>query len=513
MSYIKSKGLTNMLCPNCEAENRDDAKFCDECGFPLGGAIARAAAASSPRVSAPVPDEPSFDVFADEPQVLQAPDAKPASEQESFDDELFSFDDVDPLAGVPAEETFDPGVTSPISSAAPKATAETAPTVVFPEKDWPENATEAIEGDSFAGFSTPAEETEFAFFDEDPMKDFYAESNPASPSSTMQMPRVAGEAGPASRDFRVSPSASRRPPKAALIVVGLVAVAVTVAVVTFVLGLWGGVAVPDVTGMTENDARAVLEESGFSVRSTQVKSDDTEGLVLVMDPVAGSRAAEGSEVIIHIATARFVPDIVGKSYDEAKALLEEAGYENVKYEKVKSTGPENIVLSVSPEAGTRAKSSMEVIVGVSEAYRVPDISGMDLSAAQEAITKGGLVPQVVYVDTQEQPEGTILGTTPAANTKVSEGDYVSINVARARGAELVSLTEQMFSPGSTATIGGTSIAVDSVDSVSYLGDDTVSFKITGRPFATLMGETVYGSATTVEGQVVWSDDNEVVSIS
>ena len=508
-----------MQCPNCEAENRDDAKFCDECGFPLGGAIARAAAASNSRASVPVQDEPSFDAFIDEPQVLQTPDEEPPSEQESFDDELFSFDDVDPLAGidplagVPAEEPFDPGVTSPISSAAPKAAAEAAPTVVFPEKDWTENATEAIGGDSFAGFSTPAEETEFAFFDEDPMKDFYAESNPASPSSTMQMPRVAGEASPASRDFRVSSSVSRRPPKAVLIVVGLVAVAVTVAVVTFVLGLWGGVAVPDVTGMTENDARAVLEESGFSVRSTQVKSDDTEGLVLVMDPVAGSRAAEGSEVIIHIATARFVPDIVGKSYDEAKALLDEAGYENVKYEKVKSTGPENVVLSVSPEAGTRAKSSMEVIVGVSEAYRVPDISGMDLSAAQEAITKSGLVPQVVYVDTQEQPEGTILGTTPAANTKVSEGDYVSINVARARGAELVSLTEQMFSPGSTATIGGTSIAIDSVDSVSYLGDDTVSFKITGRPFATLMGETVYGSPTTVEGQVVWSDDNEVVSIS
>ena len=33
-----------MLCPNCESENRDGAKFCDECGFPLTGAIAARAA-------------------------------------------------------------------------------------------------------------------------------------------------------------------------------------------------------------------------------------------------------------------------------------------------------------------------------------------------------------------------------------------------------------------------------------------------------------------------------------
>ena len=37
-----------MRCPNCENENRDQAKFCDECGFPLTGAIARAAIESLP---------------------------------------------------------------------------------------------------------------------------------------------------------------------------------------------------------------------------------------------------------------------------------------------------------------------------------------------------------------------------------------------------------------------------------------------------------------------------------
>lgn len=29
-----------MICPNCRTDNRDGAKYCDECGFPLAGKIA-----------------------------------------------------------------------------------------------------------------------------------------------------------------------------------------------------------------------------------------------------------------------------------------------------------------------------------------------------------------------------------------------------------------------------------------------------------------------------------------
>ena len=29
-----------MICPNCHNNNRENAKYCDECGFPLTGLIA-----------------------------------------------------------------------------------------------------------------------------------------------------------------------------------------------------------------------------------------------------------------------------------------------------------------------------------------------------------------------------------------------------------------------------------------------------------------------------------------
>ena len=494
-----------MQCPNCETENRDDAKFCDECGFPLGGAGARNVAAPS---DATAPKAEAYNDSRNSEHALDRESSKLQDDgfERQFDD--FDKDVFEDFSDSPSEE----GVSSEADAVDEIQSNETQ--VI---EDLAADETQSLgsmrapEEDRFAGFAKQAED-DYGYVSESAQtSSFYGNYEP-QPDHTMQMPRVERDSAPSNRDFRAS-APVKRTPKAALVVIAVAAVAVVVAIVTFAFGLWGGVAVPDVTGMTESDARSVLEENGFSVRSTQVKSDDTEGLVLIMDPAGGSRAAEGSEIVIHIATARFVPDIVGKSYDEAVKLLEEAGYENVRYEKVKSADEEDVVLSVSPEAGTRAKSSMEIVVGVSEAYRVPDISGLDLTAAEEAITKGGLIPSVVYVDTQDYPEGTILGTTPEANTKVAEGDYVTINVAQARGAELVSLTQQMFVAGTTATIGGTDFAIDSVDSVEYIGDDTVSFKVTGRPFATLMGETVYGTTQSIEGQVVYSADNEVLSIS
>ena len=180
----------------------------------------------------------------------------------------------------------------------------------------------------------------------------------------------------------------------------------------------------------------------------------------------------------------------------------------------KSDGDENVVLEVSPEQGTRAKSNAEVVVKVSEAYRVPNVSGLGLDAAMDAISDSGLYPEVVYIDTDQFLDGSIIGVNPEAGTKVGKGSTVSISVARARGIELVGLTESMFSKGNTVTIGGVDYEIESVISVSYEGDNTVAFTVTGRPKITFFGETLYASSSqTIAGQITWSDDNEVVSIS
>lgn len=294
----------------------------------------------------------------------------------------------------------------------------------------------------------------------------------------------------------------------------LVVVAALIAVVGFALGIWGGVVVPNVVGLSQEEATRVLEEEGFTVKALQVKSDEIEGRVLVMDPGGGSFAPEGSEVIIHIATARTIPQIVGESLEEAQRMLADAGYTNVVYKRELTDETEGIVLAVNPAPETRAKSSIEITVTVSENYKVPDISGMTLEEAQAAIKDAGLESSILYIDTADYPDGTVIGTDPAAGTKVTEGATVAITISRTRGVELIALAEQTIAAGETVEIGGVNYQIESVDSLSYQGNDTVAFTITAKPFVTFFGETLYASSSqTVTGSMVFSSSNEVLGIT
>lgn len=67
----------------------------------------------------------------------------------------------------------------------------------------------------------------------------------------------------------------------------------------------GGAAVPDVTGLTENDAVSELEAAGFTVRVVPepTPNPDEAGVVLRQQPGAGERARRGDEVTVFVGEA------------------------------------------------------------------------------------------------------------------------------------------------------------------------------------------------------------------
>ena len=333
----------------------------------------------------------------------------------------------------------------------------------------------------------------------------------------MEMPVIeADQSAPKSTDFRISSSKEANKPSKRTIFAIIAAIVIALAVVagvTYAMEIWGGKSVPDVTGMSESEATETLQAKGFAVRSTQVKSDDKEGIVLVEDPEGNSRLAEGSEVVIHITTHRFVPDVVGKSLDEAKSAIAAEGFENVTYTFVNSDEEENKILSITPEPNTRAKGSTAIEIKVAQPYCVPDVSGMSLSEAQKAINDAGLTYQVYYTNSEQYPDGTILGTQPAAKEKVKSDTVVTINVTRVRSAELISATRSLLAAGSTIDISGVSYSISSLDAVQYVGDDKTTYTMTATPFVSLFGERLSGTTRTVSGTIVWTESNTVSTIT
>jgi eukaryotic-like serine/threonine-protein kinase len=123
------------------------------------------------------------------------------------------------------------------------------------------------------------------------------------------------------------------------------------------------VAVPDVTGQTPEQATSNLEELGFTVERVEDGRSDTvdTGEVMAVTPAPGAgRVPYGSTVEIQVSAGVplvTVPDVVGKSGDEATRLLEAAGLE---VEATRFFG--NKVLRQSPAAGEDVERGTSVTI-------------------------------------------------------------------------------------------------------------------------------------------------------
>ncbi len=490
-----------MICPNCQNENREGARFCDACGTPLVPEIASAIDVSG---SGPASkeDEVIDASEAIEPQET-VDDLEPSEPKEDAGDQkMLEFSGAHDVSEAPEKPevvgaSTDPDTAKPSDTLSSSAASEDLDkTLRIPLID-PADITCDL-GESLVSVDF-----------EPPKPDWHD-------GGTMQMPAIKEAPVESNRDFRASSTVEQKhgARKVALVVGAFVVVALAVAaIVTYQMEIWGGKSVPDVSGMTQEEATSTLEDKGFTVRATSVKSDDAEGLVLLEDPEANSRQPEGSEVVIHITVPRSMPDVVGKTEDEAKSLIAAEDLSNVTYTKVSSDEAEGTVLSSSVDAGTRLRGTTAIELEIAQPYTVPDISGQSLSEAQQSINAEGLSYQVAYTYTEQYPDGTILGTTPNAGEKVKGGSIVAINVTKMRSTELLAATRDLLASGSTVTVGGVSYTVSSLDSVQYVGGNQTSFSMTATPFVSLFGEKLSGASRSVSGTITWTDDNDVSSIS
>lgn len=461
-----------MICNKCGSENRHGAKFCDECGSLLAAAVPEiATSAKDPEVTAVLDD-----LKADTP--LEVPE--PSS----------SADDTHVIDGF----DFNPIETEALPAQDP----------VAPEFDT-RGVDEIIAGPDYRG----------------------AESAWGS-GDTMKMPRVDGQAPEQKREFKAPDAKKQGSGKRNRIVIAvLIVVALLVGGGTTVVfvdlpdgtnladamgvsALLGGKKIPDVTDLDKNAATSALEARGFKVKTMGVKSDEPEDTVLMTDPLAGSRLAEGETVILQVAESRTIPEVVGKSQDDAQKLFVSEGLTHVKVVTEKSNEPEGTVLKVVPEPGSKAVSTTDVTLTVAEPYKVPDVMGSDYASALAVLEAEGYQVYVVY-SYSESAEGTVLSSDPAAGSTYNTGEVVTLTLAKSRGSELVELTNSRFSSG--FEIEGTYYSVVSIDSAEYIGNDMVSCLITCSISSTTSTGEVLTGETKQRAFIVSFDGNNNSSIS
>ncbi|HVM12208.1 MAG TPA: PASTA domain-containing protein, partial [Actinomycetota bacterium] len=192
---------------------------------------------------------------------------------------------------------------------------------------------------------------------------------------------------------------------------------------------------PDVIGEPQGRAERILERAGFTVRVREEPHDQVEeGRVFDQNPKPETSAPENSEVTILVSTGPEpveVPNLIGKSLDDARADLQAAGLRLGSVERVESEEAPDTVLDQSPDAGREVRPGREVNVVVSRGITtvvVPRVDDcVDEGTAQARLEDAGLQMRVVGEEvTTACPAGRIFRQDPGAGESVQAGSRVRV---------------------------------------------------------------------------------------
>ena len=192
--------------------------------------------------------------------------------------------------------------------------------------------------------------------------------------------------------------------------------------------------VPDVRGMSEADAKKALADVGLVGVATAPEESSAvkPGQVFKQSIDPGKSVPEGTRVSYTVALAPtevVVPDVTGKSKDDAKKALVDAGLSfdfTVAYD---DTVPEGQVISQSIAAGKKVNAGTTVSVVVSlgkkpvDNVKVPDVTSYSWSDAEKALESAGLVAHYTG-----DPSGVVTAQDVAAGTMVAPNTIVTVTL-------------------------------------------------------------------------------------
>ncbi|MEO3783857.1 PASTA domain-containing protein [Actinocorallia sp. B10E7] len=196
------------------------------------------------------------------------------------------------------------------------------------------------------------------------------------------------------------------------------------------------VKLPDLTGKPVEEAVATLRRLKLKVTQRPQKTrEHPPGLVLSTAPGSGTTVTAGSTVALVVSLEPdqvLVPDLTGLTAAEASAALRRTDLGVIRAVRETTDVPEGRVAASSPAAGQPADPGSKVTVYVARAPRVqvPSVRGLSWEDAARQLSGAGLEP-VRHPVESDLAEGSVLGTDPAAGTRVAPGSRVTVDVAKA----------------------------------------------------------------------------------
>lgn len=227
-------------------------------------------------------------------------------------------------------------------------------------------------------------------------------------------------------------------------IIGLVLVAAALGALWLSSAAGGAVTVPDVRGLTLDEARTTLSDVGLELGSLTPRAGTPgtpQGTVLEQTPVPGAEVDEGSAVDLVITGGAdvVVPDLKGLSQADAEAAVTAAGLIVERILTVYSNDvPVGQVADQTPTAGTTVAHGTPVTISVSGgpqtspspgASSVPNVVGMTRADALAALQQAGFSAVMTEQASASAPAGQVISQTPQAGVLAQPGTSVTLTVS------------------------------------------------------------------------------------
>ena len=197
------------------------------------------------------------------------------------------------------------------------------------------------------------------------------------------------------------------------------------------------VTVPDVAGMTVEEATSTLAELGLELEvGDEVSSSDyDEGQIVSQDPLADMVVKTGKTVHVNVSKGMVegtVPNLVGKTLSDAVFLLENYGYVKGIVTEEYSDMPIGVIIKQNPKSGEEADDGTSISLVVSkgeEIYTttVPNMIGLDLDQAKAALEREGLaLGNVDYAPSNNFPLNLVIDQSVAPGNSVDSSTAIDL---------------------------------------------------------------------------------------
>ena len=193
------------------------------------------------------------------------------------------------------------------------------------------------------------------------------------------------------------------------------------------------VAVPDVTGQTQDQARKALEAAGLVAGDVQTENlPVNQGSVTKTVPANATQVAKGSTVAIFVASGSVeLPDLVTKSKTDALAALQALRLNSNTNPVQSADKPPDTVLAQDRSAGLVPQGTtitLDIAIAPTSVAVPSDLVDKTYTDAAAELTAIGLVPARLDA-ASDKPVNAVVSSNPNKGTTVNVGSTVTLTVS------------------------------------------------------------------------------------